>query len=146
MSRSRTVAAIAVGITVALGFGSGAVIAPDANALGSTTTLTVVDGRVLVRHGDAGFSAARAGDLVAVGDTVRIANGASAEITYFDGSSIRLESETEIVVDHLRTGPDDGAVTASLRTLGRTWHVVRTLITGGSRYDVRTSSTASVRG
>ena len=146
MSRSRTVAALAVGITVGLGFGSGSVMAPVANALGSTTTLTVVDGQVLVQHGDAEFSAARAGDLVAVGDRVRTADRASAEITYFDGSSVRLESETEIVVDHLSTRPDDGAVTASLRTLARTWHVVTTLIAGGSRFDVRTSSTASVRG
>lgn len=146
MTRSRTVAAIAVGITVALGLGYGALIAPEPNALGSTTTLTVVDGRVLVGHGDADFSAARAGDLVAVGDTIRIANHASAEITYFDGSSVRLESETEIVVGHLSTGLDDGAVTSTMRMLGRTWHVVTTLISGGSRYDVRTSSTASVRG
>jgi len=146
LSRSRTVAAIAVGITVALGFGSGAVIAPDANALGSTTTLTVVEGRVLVRHSHAEFAVARAGDVVAVGDTVQIGNGASAEITYFDGSSVRLESEMETVVDHLGAGPDQGAVTLTMRALGRTWHVVTTLIAGGSRYDVRTSSTASVRG
>src|SRR2546427_953683 len=115
MSRSRTVAAIAVGITVALGFGFGAVINPEANALGSTTTLTVVEGRVLVRHGDAEFSVARAGDVVAVGDTIQIGNGASAEVTYFDGSSGRIESETESVVDHLGTRPGQGAVTLTMR-------------------------------
>ncbi|MEK6207484.1 MAG: FecR domain-containing protein [Chloroflexota bacterium] len=104
--------------------------------------LTVVDGRVFVRHGDAGFEPAREGDLVAAGDTVRTASGASAEITYFEGSSVRVEADAEIVLMSLGT-PDGGA----LQTLGRAWHVVTMLISGESRYEVRTpSSTASVRG
>jgi len=133
-------------LALALGLGSSALLAPEASALVSVSTLTVVDGAVLISHDGAEFRPAGVGDLLVAGDTIRAGTSGAAEITYFDGSSVRLESEMEIVVAHLGTGPDQGAVTLTMRALGRTWHVVTTLIAGGSRYDVRTSSTASVRG
>lgn len=141
LSRSRHVASAFV-VALALGVGSSALTGRDADALASTTTLTVVEGRVFVRHGDAGFQAAREGDLVAAGDTVRAATGASVEITYFEGSSVRVEANAEIVVTSLRASHS-----GAMQTLGRAWHVVTMLISGESRYEVRTpSSTASVRG
>jgi hypothetical protein len=141
LSRSRHVASAFV-LALALEVGSSALLDRDADALASITTLTVVDGVVLVRHGDGVFALAREGDLVAAGDTVRTATGASVEITYFEGSSVRLEANAEIVVTTLRVS-DRGA----MQTLGRVWHVVTELISGESRYNVRTpSSTASVRG
>jgi len=147
LSRSRNVAAVVLIVALALGFGSSAVLAPEADALVSRSTLTVVDGTVLVSHGGAEFTSARDGDVLAAGDRIRTAMGAAAEITYFEGSSVRLEADTEIVVESLRTEADGGTVIAMMQTLGRTWHVVTKLISGSSRYEVRTpSSTASVRG
>jgi hypothetical protein len=141
LSRSRHVASAFV-VALALRVGSSALLDRDADALASMTTLTAVDGSVLVRHGDGVFALAREGDLVAAGDTVCTATGASVEITYFEGSSVRVEANAEIVVTTLRVS-DRGA----MQTLGRVWHVVTELISGESRYDVRTpSSTASVRG
>ena len=138
LSRSRHVASAFV-VALALGIGSSALLARDADAL-AITTLTVVDGAVLVRHGDAGFETAREGDIVAAGDMVRTATGASAEITYFEGSSVRLEGESQIVVQ----GPRDVGV---VQRVERTWHVITELVSGSSRYNVRTpTSTASVRG
>ena len=139
LSRSRHVASAFV-MALALGAGSTALLARDVGALASVTTLTVVDGSVLVRHDDDGFMPAHAGDLVAAGDTVRTAAGASVEITYFEGSSVRLEGDSQIVVERLR---DAGL----LHRVERTWHAVTELFSGSSRYDVRTpTSTASVRG
>lgn len=139
LSRWRAVALI---VALALAAGVIASLARDPDALGSITTLTVVDGGVFVRHGDASFEPAREGDLVSAGDTVRTATGASAEITYFEGSSVRVESDAEIVLMSLRTS--EGGV---LQTLGRAWDVVTKLISGESRYELRApSSTASVRG
>src|SRR6266566_4206226 len=147
LSRSRQVAAVVLIAALALGVGSSAVLAPEADALVSISTLTVVDGAVLIRHGGADFAAARAGDVLNAGDTIRTGTGAAAEITYFEGSSVWLEADTEIVVESLRTEADGGTVIGMMQTLGRTWHVVTKLISGGSRYEVRTpSSTASVRG
>jgi hypothetical protein len=139
LSRSRHVASAFV-VALALGVGLSALLDRDADALGSMTTLTVVDGRVLVRHGDAEFTPAREGDLVAAGDTVRTATGASVEITYFEGSSVRLEAESEITLASLNAKSDRDI-------FERTWHVVIELVSGSSRYNVRTpTSTASVRG
>ena len=147
LSRSRTVAALVLTVALALGFGSSVVLAPEAIAHVSVSAITVVDGPVLMSHGGADFTAAREGDVLAVGDTIRTGPGGAAEITYFEGSSVRLEAETEIVIESLRSEADGGTVIGVMQTLGRTWHVVTKLITGSSRYEVRTpSSTASVRG
>src|SRR5437773_1640578 len=147
MSRPRTSALTVLVVAVALGLGSSAVLAPEADALVSISTLTVVDGSVLISHAGSGFAPAREGEVVAAGDTIRTESGAAAEITYFEGSSVRLEADTQIVVESLRSEADGGTVIGMMQTLGRTWHVVTKLISGSSRYEVRTpSSTASVRG
>jgi hypothetical protein len=140
LSRSRKV--VAVVLLVAFGVGSIAVLTTESDALGPTGMLTVVHGAVLINHEGDGVVSARDGDVLAAGDTIRTGAGGSAEITYFDGSSLRLEPDAEIVVTSLRT-IDGGPAQA----LGRAWHVVTQLISGSSRYEVRgPSSTASVRG
>lgn len=147
LSRSRAIAAVVLIVALTLGLGSGAVLAPEANALVSVSTVTVVDGAVLISHAGAEFTPAREGDVLVAGDTIRTGTGGAAEITYFEGSSVRLEAETEIRVERLRIEADGGTVIGVMQTLGRTWHVVTKLLSGSSRYEVRTpSSTASVRG
>ena len=147
MSRPRTTALTVLVVALALGLGSSAVLAPEADALVSISTLTVVDGSVLISHAGSGFTPAREGEVIAAGDTIRTESGAAAEITYFEGSSVRLEADTQIVVESLRSEADGGTVIGMMQTLGRTWHVVTKLISGSSRYEVHTpSSTASVRG
>src|SRR5436190_22150646 len=147
MSRPRNLAAIVLAVALALALGSSAVLAPEADAYVSRSALTLVAGSVLVSHDGASFKPAHEGDVIAAGDTIRTESGAAAEITYFEGSSVRLEADTQIVVESLRTEADGGTVIGMMQTLGRTWHVVTKLISGSSRYEVRTpSSTASVRG
>ena len=145
LSRSRSLAATVLLAALALGLGSSAALAPEAALVSST--LTLVDGPVLVRHGAADFLPAQEGDVVAAGDTIRTGTGASAELTYFEGSSVRLDAEAEIVVASLGAVANGGTAIGAMRMLERTWTVVAKLVTGGTRYDVRTpSSTASVRG
>jgi hypothetical protein len=147
ISRPRSLAAIVVLVALALALGSSAVLAPEADATVSRSTLTLVTGSVVVSHDGSEFRPAHEGDVIAAGDAIRTDPDATAEITYFEGSSVRLESDTQIVVESLRTQADGGTVIQMLQTLGRTWHVVTRLISGSSRYEVRTpSSTASVRG
>lgn len=146
-SRPGTFAAIVLVVALALALGSTAVLAPEADAVVSLSTLTHVEGSVALSHDGFAFTPAHEADVVAAGDTIRTATGASAEITYFEGSSVRLEADTQIVVESLRTETDGGTVIGIMQTLGRTWHVVTKLISGSSRYEVRTpTSTASVRG
>src|SRR5438874_5155113 len=147
MSRSRNLAVTALVVALGIGLWSSAVLAPEADALVSISTLTVIDGSVLVSDGGSEFRSAHVGDVINAGDTIRAESGAAAEITYFEGSSVRLEADTKIVVESPRTEADGGTVIGMMQTLGRTWHVVTKLIMGSSRYEVRTpTSTASVRG
>ena len=94
--RSRNVAAVVLIVALAFGVGSSAVLAPEVDARVSASTLTVVDGAVLISHGAAEFTSAREGDVLVAGDTLRTGPGSAAEITYFEGSSVRLEADTEI--------------------------------------------------
>src|SRR5207247_7692998 len=147
MSRPRNLAAIVLAVALALALGSSAVLAAEAYDYVSRSALTLVAGSVLVSHDGSSFKPAHKGDVIAAGDTIRTESAAAADTTYFEGASVRLEADTQIVVESLRTEADGGTVIGMMQTLGRTWHVVTKLISGGSRYEVRTpSSTASVRG
>jgi hypothetical protein len=146
LSRSRHVATLVLIVALALGAAASAAFARDAGTVPSASTITVVAGPVLVRHGPAEFKSAQLGDVVAAGDAIRTATGASAELTYFDGSSVRLEGDTEFVAT-LRPETRGSGWSGMIGTIEHSWHVIAKLIAGGSRYDVRApSSTASVRG
>ena len=141
-SRSRNVAAVALIAALAFGAASSAVLASEQDVVVSSTAVLGTTGPVLVRHAGDDFTPAHQGDVLAAGDMIRTGADASAEITYFDGSSVRLDGNAEIVVESLRVC-DAGAV----HTLARAWHVVTNLISGSTRYETRgPSSTASVRG
>ena len=146
--RPHAVAALGFAIGLALVLGSSGGVAPDASVASATVTaLTTVSGDVLIQHRGDQFVPAREGDLLAAGDTVRTGANAIAEITYFEGSSVRLEENTQLVVQALSTEADGGTVISMAQTIGRTWHVVTKLLNGSSRYEVKTpTSTASVRG
>jgi len=146
-SRSRLAASLALAMGFALVFGASAALAPEADARAAISTLSAVRGDVVVRHADGTVAPANEGDVIVAGDAIRTGSGALAEITYFEGSTVRIEAHTELVVERLSSSPDGGTVVAMWQAVGRTWHVVTKLITGGSRYEVRTpSSTATVRG
>jgi hypothetical protein len=131
----------------ALIFGASAALAPEADALAAISMLSALQGDVSIRHADGSVTRANDGGVIVTGDTIRTGSGAFAEITYFEGSTVRIEANTELVVEQLSTESDGGTVIAMSQAFGRTWHVVTKLITGSSRYEVRTpSSTATVRG
>ena len=137
---------LTAGFVLALAMGSADVFG-GARALAADTTLTVLAGEVMVRHAGADFAAAIDGDVLRSGDTIRTGGDGRAVLTYFEGSNVTIEPATELTIDATQTTTDGGTVVLMTQTFGRTWHVVTKLITGGSRYEVRTpASTASVRG
>ena len=117
-------------------------------ALGAATTVTVISGDVLVRHSATGsFVSATDGEVLTAGDTIRTADGARAVLTYFEGSTVSVEPNSELTIDAASALSDGSTVVVMQQNFGRTWHVVTKLITGNSRYEVKTpASTASVRG
>jgi len=119
----------------------------NAKAFGASTSLTILSGDVSVRHGNGAFVAAVDGETLSEGDAVRTAADARAILTYFEGSTVTIEPASELSIDNAETLADGGTVVVMTQALGRTWHVVTKLITGSSKYEVKTpASTASVRG
>lgn len=117
-------------------------------ALGAATTVTIISGDVQVRHSATGsFVGATDGEVLGAGGAIRTADGARAVLTYFEGSTVSIEPNSELTIETASSLPDGSTVVVMQQNVGRTWHVVTKLITGNSKYDVRTpASTASVRG
>jgi hypothetical protein len=140
------VGVVLLGFVLALALGSAGLLG-GSRALGSSTTITVIGGDVLVRHGAGGqFVPAVDGEVLNAGDAIRTGNEARAVLTYFEGSNVTIEPNSDLSIDAAAARGNDTIVQMT-QSAGRTWHVVTKLITGGSKYEVRTpASTASVRG
>jgi hypothetical protein len=120
----------------------------DGRALGAATTVTIISGDIQVRHrAAAAFATATDGEILVAGDTIRTADEARAVLTYFEGSTVSVEPNTELTIETAASFTDGSTVVVMQQAFGRTWHVVTKLVTGNSRYEVKTpASTASVRG
>jgi hypothetical protein len=117
-------------------------------ALGAATTVTIISGDIQIRHSSAGaFVPATDGEVITAGDTIRTGANSRAVLTYFEGSTVTVEPDSELVVEAVGAQTDGSTVVVMQQNAGRTWHVVTRLISGNSKYEVKTpASTASVRG
>jgi hypothetical protein len=117
-------------------------------ALGAATTVTIISGDVQVRHSATGaFVSATDGEILTAGDTIRTGDGVRAVLTYFEGSTVSIEPNSELTLETASALTDGSTVVVMQQNFGRTWHVVTKLIAGNSKYEVKTpASTASVRG
>lgn len=142
----RTVGTLVLGCMLFVAFGVGGGF--GAKALGAATTVTVIAGDIQVRHGAAGsFVTATDGEVLTAGDTIRTGDASRAILTYFEGSTVSVEPNSELTIEDASAYADGSTVVVMQQTFGRTWHVVTKLITGNSKYEVKTpASTASVRG
>jgi hypothetical protein len=112
-----------------------------------SSTVTVLDGQVLVRHANGEFTPITDGDSVAGGDTIRTAAKSHGVLTFFDGTTVELEPDTEITITNLQASTAGDKIVEITQAAGRTWHVVTHLVSAKSRYEIRTdASTAAVRG
>ena len=150
-SRPRVlVAAVGLAFVLAIGLGTTGVFTPKSQriALGASTTLAIISGEVQIRHGATGdFVTATDGAILGPGDTIRTGTDARAVLTYFEGSTVEVEPDSELAIQTAHGNPDGSTVIEMQQNLGSTWHVVTHLSQGGSKYEVHTtSSTASVRG
>src|SRR5438093_1394530 len=75
-------------------------------ALAASTTVTVISGDVEVRHGATGsFVSATDGEVLVAGDAVRTGDGSRAILTYFEGSTVSVEPNTELAIENARPAP-----------------------------------------
>jgi hypothetical protein len=116
-------------------------------AAASSSSLAILDGVVALSHNGASFTQGRDGDLVQQGDVIRTGADSHVVLTFFDGSTIEVEPNSELIVDTLQANASGDILMTMVQTVGRSWHVVARALSSNSKYEVRTpTTTASVRG
>jgi len=111
--------------------------------------LSISEGDVSVMKADAdGWTQAEIEMELEVGDTMKTGDNSSAEITFFDGSTMELEAGTEIEILSLDLACDTGVSAITLmQTMGTTISRVTKLLDPASSYEVETpTGVAAVRG
>jgi mannose-6-phosphate isomerase-like protein (cupin superfamily) len=144
--RRGLLAAITVLVAAACGGGGGdGDVAGDATR-SLTATLAIISTDIETAVDGAGFAEAVEGQALSVGDRVRTDRTGFAEITYHDGSWMRIEHEATATV---RALVDRGAVQQVRVSIdgGDAWNRVGTLAESEDSYVLETPvATAAVRG
>lgn len=92
------------------------------------------------------FEEAEAGQELVVGDRVKTDVTGFAELTYHDGSWMRVESEATLTIDDLQDSDDATVVRSSIDT-GQAWNRVQELSSPDDAYELDTPvASAAVRG
>jgi hypothetical protein len=113
------------------------------------TILSITEGDVLVmKAGTDDWAEAQVGMELEVGDSVKTGGNSSAEITFFDGSTMELEAGTQIEILSLDVVCATGVTTISLlQMIGDTISHVTEILDPASSYEVETpDGVAGVRG
>jgi hypothetical protein len=113
------------------------------------TILSITEGEVYVmKEGTDDWVNPGIGVELEVGDGVKTGGNSSAEITFFDGSTMELEAGTEVKILSLDIVCDTSVSTITLQqTLGTTISRVTKLLDSGSSYEIETpTGVAGVRG
>ena len=113
------------------------------------TILSITEGEVSVmKEGTNDWVGAVFEMELEIGDAIKTGDNSSAEITFFDGSTMEMEAGTEIEILSLDLACDTGVTTITLeQTIGTTISRVTKLLDPGSSYEIETSTgVAGVRG
>lgn len=110
-------------------------------------TLAILSTTIEGSRAGAAFVPALDGEVYATGDVVRANVDGRAVLTFFDASSLSVDSGSQVKVLALNRLPSDGIQVTIEQTLGRSWSSVQKLKTPDSKFEIRTpSTTAVVRG
>jgi hypothetical protein len=116
-------------------------------AASDAATLAVLNAAIEGSRSGGGFVPALDGEIFATGDLVRANVDGRAVLTFFDGSSLSVDPDSQVKVLALNRLANEGIGVTIEQTLGRSWSAVQKLKTPDSRYEIRTPSTsAAVRG
>jgi hypothetical protein len=113
------------------------------------TILSITEGEVLImKEGTDDWLPAEQGMELDIGDAAKTSGNSSAEITFFDGSTMELWPDTEIQILSLDFACDTGITTVDLlQTIGTTISRVTAILDPASSYEVETpSGVVGVRG
>jgi branched-chain amino acid transport system substrate-binding protein len=113
------------------------------------TIFSITEGNVSVmKAGTASWIEAWVGMSVEPGDRIKTGDNSSAKITFFDGSTVELQTGTELEIASLDISTDTGSTTIILEeTIGSIIFRVTKIVDPASRYEVETpTGTVAVRG
>ena len=112
------------------------------------TILSMTEGNILVmKAGTGNWIEAQVGMSLEVGDAIKSGEGSSAEITFFDGSTVELDAGTQIEVASLNVTGTGSKTIGLKQTLGTTISRVTKLVDSSSSYEIETPAcVAAVRG
>ncbi|MFA5375786.1 MAG: FecR domain-containing protein [Dehalococcoidia bacterium] len=115
---------------------------------GETGTLSDLEGDVQVqRQGVGAWIAATSGMKIGTGDSLKTGEDGYVLITFFDGSVMEIEADTEISVEELSVASGGSTTVRINQVIGSTLNRVENLIDSSSKYEVETlAGTAVVRG
>ena len=119
-----------------------------AEPTGETGTLSDLEGGVQVqRQGVGAWIAATEGMKLGTGDSLKTGGDGYVLITFFDGSVMEVEADTEISVEELSVASGGSTTVRINQVIGNTLNRVENLIDSSSKYEVETlAGSAVVRG
>ena len=145
--RKRLLTALAIMILVA-SIGTGCE-GGGGSPCSTLTTLSTVEGDVFVMEaGTETWGEGQGGMELEEGDAIKTGEDSSAKITFFDGSTVELQPDTEVEITALDLSCDTGVTTITLaQIIGATINRVINIVDPASSYEVEASSgAAGVRG
>jgi len=113
-------------------------------ALASGCTLSVLSGSVEVQVPEGNGKQGADGMTLDIGTRVRTASDASALLTFFDGSTLKLEPGTDIEIQQLKYDEEKAITIVLKQWMGRTWSRVEKMADAGSHYQIETPSACAV--
>ena len=109
-------------------------------ALASRCTLTVLGGSVEVQTPGSGSRQQGAdGMTLTEGTRVKTAPDSHALLTFFEGSTIRLEPNTDVEIQQVQYVDEQSTTIVLKQWLGRTWSRVVRMADPGSHYQIQMS-------
>ncbi|MFH1169380.1 MAG: FecR domain-containing protein [Chloroflexota bacterium] len=140
-------AALALLLVFGAGLGALRLLSPPA-ALASQCTLSILSGSAEVqKSGSDSPKPGADGMTLSAGDRVKTPPGSYALLTFFEGSTLRLEPETDVEIQQIDSGDGQAPNIILKQWIGRTWSRVVKMADPGSHYEINTpSATAIVRG
>src|SRR4030042_1013905 len=116
-------------------------------AMADGCTLSVISGTVEIQAPAADIQPGIDGMTLDVGTRVKAAQDSTALLTFFDGSTLKMEPGTDIEIQQLESNNKQAATIVLKQWMGRTWSSVVKMVDKGSRYEIDTpSAVALVRG
>ncbi|MDD5093614.1 MAG: FecR domain-containing protein [Dehalococcoidia bacterium] len=153
MTRKQIILSVlAVSLAVILLLG-GLILVPSVfssqTSYSDSTTLSILSGDVFVMKGSTGqWKEAHNGMKLSAADSVKTSVDSYAAITFFEGSTITLDPDTEVSIGQIERLPQTGSTVVRLKQkAGQTWNRVQKLTDTASKYEVETTAAvAAVRG